>query len=42
MNVTLITDHHRIFSMRTIHFAAAEDKNKAVNHTSNRDQVTIS
>lgn len=42
MNVTLNTDNHRISSMRTIHFAAAEDKNTAVNHTSNRDQVTIS
>lgn len=42
MNVTLNTDNRRISSMRTIHFATAEDKNAAVSHTSNRDQVTIS
>ena len=42
MNVTLNTDNRRISSMRAIHFATAEDKNAAVSHTSNRDQVTIS
>lgn len=42
MNVTLNTENRRISSMRAIHFATAEDKNTAVNHTSNRDQVTIS
>ena len=42
MNVTLNTDNRRISSMRTIHFAMAEDKNTTANHTSNRDQVTIS
>lgn len=42
MNVTLNTDNRRISSMRTIHFATAEDKNTTANHTSNRDQVTIS
>lgn len=42
MNVTLNTDNRRISSMRAIHFATAQDKNTAVNHTSNRDQVTIS
>lgn len=42
MNVTLNTDNRRISSMRTIHFATAEDKNTAVSHTSNKDQVTIS
>lgn len=42
MNVTLNTDNRRFSSMRTIHFATAEDKNAAVSHTSNRDQVTIS
>ena len=42
MNVTLNTDNRRFSSMRAIHFATAEDKNTAVKHTSNRDQVTIS
>lgn len=42
MNVALNTENRRISSMRTIHFATAEDKNAAVSHTSNRDQVTIS
>lgn len=42
MDVTLNTDNRRISSMRAIHFATAEDKNTAVNYTSDRDQVTIS
>ena len=42
MNVTWNTVNRRFSSMRDIHFAAAEDKNTAVNHTSGRDQVTIS
>ncbi len=42
MNVALNTDNERISSMRTIHFAAAEDKNAAAVHAANRDQVTIS
>ena len=42
MNITRNSDYYRFSSMRTVHFATAEDKNTSAVHASNRDQVTIS
>ena len=42
MNVTLNYDNYRFSSMRTVHFATAEDKTTSAVRASNRDQVTIS
>lgn len=42
MNITRNSDYFRFSSMRTVHFATAEDKNTLAVHASNRDQVTIS
>ena len=42
MNITRNSDYYRFSSMRTVHFATAEDKNTLAVHASNRDQVTIS
>ena len=42
MNITRNSDYYRFSSMRTVHFATAENKNTSAVHASNRDQVTIS
>lgn len=42
MNITRNSDYYRFSSMRTVHFATAEDKTTSAVHASNRDQVTIS
>ncbi|MDE7444648.1 MAG: hypothetical protein K2N15_02915 [Lachnospiraceae bacterium] len=42
MNITLNSENYRFSSMRTVHFATAEDKNITAAHASNRDQVIIS
>ena len=42
MNITRNSDYYRFSSMRTVHFATAEDKNTLAVRASNRDQVTIS
>lgn len=42
MNVTLNSNNYRLSSVRTVHFATAEDKNTSAAHASNKDQVTIS
>ncbi len=42
MNVTLNPGNRQISSIRTAHFAAAEEKDKTRSATSDRDQVTIS
>ncbi|MDE6203725.1 MAG: hypothetical protein K2G19_09655 [Lachnospiraceae bacterium] len=42
MNVKLNSDNCRFSTMRTVHFATAEDKNTTATHAPGRDQVTIS
>lgn len=42
MHVTSKMNHPRFSSLRTIHFATAEDKNATASRKSGRDQVTIS
>ena len=42
MNVKLSSDNYRFSTMRSVHFATAEDKKPAGTHALDRDQVTIS